>query len=133
MKHGIAMKVIAKLTRIVGLDQLHVGNVFGKMFETKEEVLENCKALKEKIWRFKPVMPVASGGLYPGLIPKLLEIFGNDVVLQFGGGCHGHPRGTRAGAMAIRQAVEASMKGISLEENAKSHEELRIVLEEWGK
>jgi ribulose-bisphosphate carboxylase large chain len=133
MKHGIAMKVVAKLIRIVGLDQLHVGSVLGKMFETKEEVLENCKVLKEKMWKFKPVMPVASGGLHPGLVPKLIEIFGNDVVLQFGGGCHGHPKGTRAGAMAIRQAVEASKKGIPLEEYAKSHEELKIALEEWGK
>jgi ribulose-bisphosphate carboxylase large chain len=102
------------------------------MFETKEEVLENCKVLKEKMWKLKPVMPVASGGLYPGLVPKLIEIFGNDVVLQFGGGCHGHPKGTRAGAAAIRQAVEASTKGISLEEYAKSHKELKIALEEWG-
>jgi ribulose-bisphosphate carboxylase large chain len=133
MKHGIAMKVVAKLIRIVGLDQLHVGSVLGKMFETKEEVLENCKVLKEKMWKFKPVMPVASGGLHPGLVPKLIEIFGNDVVLQFGGGCHGHPKGTRAGAMAIRQAVEASIKGIPLEEYAKSHEELKIALGEWGK
>jgi ribulose-bisphosphate carboxylase large chain len=133
MKHGIAMKVIAKLIRIIGLDQLHVGTAIGKMFETKEEVLENCKALKEKMWNFKPVMPVASGGLYPGLIPKLIKIFGNDVVFQFGGGCHGHPKGSRAGAMAIRQALEASMEGISLEEYAKNHEELKIALEEWGK
>jgi ribulose-bisphosphate carboxylase large chain len=133
VKHGIAMKVIAKLIRIVGLDELHVGTAIGKMFETKEEVLENCKALKEKMWNFKPVMPVASGGLYPGLIPKLIKIFGNDVVFQFGGGCHGHPKGSRAGAMAIRQALEASMEGISLEEYAKNHEELKIALEEWGK
>ena len=131
-KHGIAMKVIAKLVRIIGLDQLHVGSIFGKMFETRKEVLENCKVLKEKMLNFKPVMPVASGGLHPGLIPKLIEIFGNDVVLQFGGGCHGHPKGTKAGAMAIRQALEAYEKGISLKEYAKYHDELKIALEEWG-
>jgi len=131
-KHGISMKVIAKLTRIVGLDQLHVGTAVGKMFETKEEVLENCKVLKEKMWGFKPVMPVASGGLYPALIPNLVKIFGHDVILQFGGGCHGHPKGTKAGAMAIKQAVEAVEKNILLKEYAKTHKELSVALDKWG-
>jgi ribulose-bisphosphate carboxylase large chain len=132
-KHGISMRVISKLTRIVGLDQLHVGTAVGKMFETKEEVLENCKALKDKMWIFKPVMPVASGGLHPNLIPKIIEIFGNDVVIQAGGGIHGHRLGTMAGAKAMRQALDATMKKIPLEEYAKKHKELKISLEEWKK
>jgi ribulose-bisphosphate carboxylase large chain len=132
-KHGIAMKVIAKVTRIIGLDQLHVGTIVGKMFETKKEVLENCKALKEEMFGLKKVMPVASGGLHPLHIPELLKNFGNDVVLQFGGGCHGHPLGTTAGAKAIRQALEASMQGIDLKEYAKKHKELKIALKLWGK
>jgi len=132
-KHGIAMKVIAKVTRIIGLDQLHVGTIVGKMFETKKEVLENCKALKEEMFGLKKVMPVASGGLHPLHIPELLKNFGNDVMLQFGGGCHGHPLGTTAGAKAIRQALEASMQGIDLKEYAKKHKELKIALKLWGK
>jgi ribulose-bisphosphate carboxylase large chain len=132
-KHGIAMKVIAKVTRIIGLDQLHVGTIVGKMFETKKEVLENCKALKEEMFGLKKVMPVASGGLHPLHIPELLKNFGNDVVLQFGGGCHGHPLGTTAGAKAIRQTLEASMQGIDLKEYAKKHKELKIALKLWEK
>jgi len=131
-RHGIAMKVIARLTRIVGLDQLHVGTVVGKMFETREEVLENCKALKEKMWKLKSVMPVASGGLHPGSIPKIVEIFGNDVIIQAGGGIHAHELGTRAGAMAMKQALEATMQGIPLQEYAKTRRELKIALEKWG-
>jgi ribulose-bisphosphate carboxylase large chain len=130
-KHGISMKVIAKLTRVVGLDQLHVGTASGKMFETKEEVLENCKVLKEKMWKFRQVMPVASGGLHPGHIPELIKIFGNDFVAQFGGGIHGHPLGTRAGAKAVRQALEAVEKNISLNKFAKTHKELKIALDHW--
>jgi ribulose-bisphosphate carboxylase large chain len=130
-KHGISMKVIAKLTRIVGLDQLHVGTVVGKMFETKKEVLENCKALKEKINGIKPVMPVASGGLHPGHVPELIKIFGNNVVMQMGGGIHSHPEGTKAGAKAARQALEATLQDIELKEYAKTHRELKLVLEKW--
>ena len=50
-KHGISMRVIAKTSRLIGVDQLHVGTVVGKMFETREEVAENCEALKEEIVR----------------------------------------------------------------------------------
>jgi len=129
--HGISMQVIAKITRIIGLDQLHIGTVVGKMFETKEEVLNNCNALKNKMDDLKPVMPVASGGLHPALIPQLIKIFGNDFIAQFGGGCHGHELGTKAGAIAIRQAVDAFTKKISLKEHAKTNKELRIALKQW--
>ena len=131
-KHGIAMRAIAIVARIIGVDQLHVGTVVGKMSETKEEVLENIDALKMDLHGLNRVMPVASGGLHPRLIPALIETFGNDVVIQAGGGIHGHPDGTMAGAKAMRQAVDAALKGTSLEEYAKTHEELGIALETWG-
>ncbi len=132
-KHGITMRVIAKLARLIGVDQLHVGNVIGKMFEGREDVLANCRALRKEFFGLKPVIPVASGGLHPGHIPKLIKIFGNDVVLQFGGGCHGHPQGTRAGARAIKQALEATLSGLSLKRAARENKELRIALDVWSK
>jgi len=130
-KHGVSMRVIAKIARIVGVDQLHIGTVVGKMFETKEEVAENCKALKEKIVDLKPVFPVASGGLHPRLVPELIKFFGTDVIIQAGGGIHGHREGTVAGAKAMRQAVDATLKGISLKEYAQTYRELQIALEMW--
>ncbi len=129
--HGIAMKPIASVARVIGVDQLHVGTVVGKMSETKPEVLENVAACKEDLGKLSPVLPVASGGLYPQLVPALLETFGNDVVLQAGGGIHGHPDGTVKGAMAMRQAVDAVLEGKSLEEYAKDHKELAVALEHW--
>ncbi len=130
-KHGVSMKVIAKIARMIGVDQLHVGTAVGKMYETREEVEGNCDALKTEMSGFSQVLPVASGGLHPGLVPDLIELFGEDFVIQAGGGVHGHPGGTRLGAKAMRQAVEASLKEISLEEYAKEHTELRAALEKW--
>jgi ribulose-bisphosphate carboxylase large chain len=129
--HGIAMKPIASVARIIGVDQLHVGTVVGKMSETKPEVLENISACKSTLGDLMPVLPVASGGLYPQLVPALLETFGNDVVLQAGGGIHGHPEGTVDGAKAMRQAVDATLEGQSLIEYAKAHKELMLALEHW--
>jgi ribulose-bisphosphate carboxylase large chain len=130
-KHGISMRVLSKIARIIGVDQLHVGTVVGKMFETKEEVAQNCEALENKKIGVKPVLPVASGGLYPGLVPELIEFFGKDFIIQAGGGIHGHKDGTVAGARAMRQAVEASLKGVKLEDFANTHVELRGALETW--
>ncbi|MFY1644982.1 RuBisCO large subunit C-terminal-like domain-containing protein [Methanoculleus bourgensis] len=45
---------------------------------------------------------------------------------------HGHPKGTRAGAMATMQAIEAWSEGETLEEKAKKAPELREALEKWG-
>lgn len=131
-KHGISMQVIAKISRIIGVDQLHVGTIFGKMFETREEVSENCKALREEMNCLKPVLPVASGGLHPGLVPALIHFFGKDFVIQAGGGIHGHQEGTIEGARALRQAVDATLKNIPLIEYANNHKELKIALQMWG-
>jgi ribulose-bisphosphate carboxylase large chain len=130
-QHGIAMKPIASIARVIGVDQLHVGTVIGKMSETKTEVEDNIGACKDKLGTMKPVLPVASGGLHPRLVPALLQTFGNDVVLQAGGGIHGHPGGTVSGARAMRQAVDATLEIRTLAEYAKSHSELAAALKQW--
>lgn len=130
-KHGVSMRVIAKIARIIGVDQLHVGTAVGKMSETRAEVIQNVEALRMKMGRLKKVLPVASGGLHPRLVPALMRLFGKDFVIQAGGGIHGHPDGTLAGAKAMRQAVDATLSGITLEKYARDHEELRLALKTW--
>lgn len=130
-KHGISMRVIAKIARAIGVDQLHVGTVVGKMREKEEEVKENIEALKMQLNGLKPSMPVASGGLHPRMVPALINFFGKDFVIQAGGGIHGHKNGTSAGATAMRQAVDAAIKGIALEKYAKTHKELKMALQTW--
>jgi ribulose-bisphosphate carboxylase large chain len=131
-EHGISMRVISKIARIVGVDQLHVGSVVGKMFETKEEVAENLDALRMETGGLRRVVPVASGGLHPGLVPGLFQFFGKDFIIQAGGGIHGHKDGTASGAKAMRQAVDATLEGISLTGYAKTHGELDAALKMWG-
>jgi ribulose-bisphosphate carboxylase large chain len=142
---GMSMEVIAQLARMIGVDSLHIGTAYGKMSGDKKEVLHIEKEIEESFtkqtkenlsqkWeKIKPVFAVASGGVYPGIVPKIIQFMGKDVVIQAGGGVHGHPDGTTAGAKAMRQAIDASMKKISLKEYAKTHEELRKALKRWGK
>ncbi len=42
-------------------------------------------------------------------MPDLIRDFGRDVVINAGGGIHGHPDGAIAGARAFRQAIDAAI------------------------
>ena len=90
-------------------------------------------ALEQRWYHLKPVFAVCSGGLHPGLVPYLVQLLGKNIIIQMGGGIHGHPHGTVAGARAARQAIDATMQGIKLEVYAKQHEELRLALLKWGR
>jgi len=140
---GMAMEVIAQFARMVGVDSLHIGTAYGKMSGKKDEVLhiedemesefteQTKKNLSQKWHNVKPVFGVASGGVYPALVPKIMQFMGNDIVLQAGGGIHGHPFGTEAGARAMRQAVSAALQKIPLKEYARTHVELEESLRKW--
>jgi ribulose-bisphosphate carboxylase large chain len=129
--HGINMVVIAKVARLIGVDQLHIGTAIGKMSEKVDEVQRNKKVITEPMFNVRRVMPVASGGLHPGMVPKLIEYIGWNQIIQAGGGIHGHPDGTVKGAMAFRQAIDAVMKGKPLSEYAENYSELEKALIKW--
>nr|VDD89256.1 RuBisCO long chain, Form III-b [uncultured archaeon] len=144
-KHGISMLTLAKISRLIGVDQLHIGTVVGKMEGTAEEVeevedeMENSMIhpvkpthiLEQRWYHIKPVFAVCSGGLHPGHIPELVKILGKNIIIQMGGGIHGHPSGTRIGAVAARQAVDAVMRRVPLSVFARDHYELKQALEHW--
>jgi ribulose-bisphosphate carboxylase large chain len=123
-EHGISMLVLADAAKLCGVDQLHIGTAVGKMEGPKEEVIEISK-------RIRPVFSVCSGGLHPGHVPELVSMLGNDIIIQAGGGVHGHPGGTAAGATAMRQMIDAVMKGIPPREYAKTHRELAEAIKLW--
>lgn len=139
--HGISMLCLAKFVRLIGGDTLHVGGM-GKLVSPKEEIYVLANCLRKKIFKqflgqdwlkLKPTFPVCSGGLHPGIIPRLIKFLGKDIILQVGGGVVGHPKGIEAGAKAVRQAIEASLKGVDLEEYSKNKLELSEALKEWKK
>ncbi len=131
-KHGVAMLPLAKFARLAGIDQLHTGTVLGKMQGGEEEIIAINEAMIKPWFDIKPTMPIASGGVHPGMLETMIKILGKDVIINLGGGVHGHPDGTQAGAKASLQAVEATMKGVPVAEYSKDHKELARALEKWG-
>jgi ribulose-bisphosphate carboxylase large chain len=61
-----------------------------------------------------------------------MDATGTNMCIQVGGGIHGHPDGTRAGAAAFRQAVDATVAGVEMNEYAADHAELAVALDKWG-
>jgi len=145
-RHGMSMVALAKFVRVVGGDSLHVGTVIGKLIGKKDEVLtierefENNieegylkqPVLSQKWYNIKPAFAASSGGLHPGLVPQIMHMLGNDIVIQAGGGIHGHPMGSKSGAIALRHSIDAVMNNIPLTEYAKKSSELSMALEKWG-
>jgi ribulose-bisphosphate carboxylase large chain len=113
--------------------------------ETHNEVDLQRGIFFEQDWAsIKKVMPVASGGIHAGQMHQLLDLFGDDVVLQFGGGTIGHPMGIQAGAVANRVALEAMVlarnegrdirnEGLDiLRDAARWCSPLKAALDTWG-
>jgi ribulose-bisphosphate carboxylase large chain len=145
-KHGFTMQFLAKINRLIGVNQIHSGTAVGKLVGSKVEVAAIADVLREKKtkaiknilleqdWRhIKNAFPDSSGGLHPGLVPDVLDIYGEELVLLVSGGIHGHPKGTRAGAKAVMQAITAWEKKKTLKEQAESSPELAQALAKWGK
>jgi ribulose-bisphosphate carboxylase large chain len=114
--------VLAKALRLSGGDHLHSGTVVGKLEGEREvtlgfvDLMRDAVVMKDRSrgvyftqdWASLPgVMPVASGGIHVWHMPALVDIFGDDACLQFGGGTLGHPWGNAPGAAANRVALEA--------------------------
>jgi ribulose-bisphosphate carboxylase large chain len=55
-----------------------------------------------------------------------------DLIVTAGGGIMAHPDGPAAGARALREAWDATVAGIPLEEHARAHPELGRALEAHG-
>lgn len=131
-RHGVAMLPLTKLVRMCGGDALHIGTLgVGKMAGDAKEDSNLTACLGDDV-PYRTVMPVCSGGVYPGIVGAIIERSGYDVQIQAGGGVAGHPDGVRGGAKAMCQAVDAAFQGIPAAEYAKDHRELSLALEKWG-
>lgn len=157
--HGVSFRVIAKWLRLAGCDHLHTGTAVGKLEGDPLTVQGYYNVCRDSYTRTdlsrglffdmdwadtKKVMPVASGGIHAGQMHQLIDLFGDDVILQFGGGTIGHPQGIQAGAVANRVALECMVKARNegkniLEEGpdilrkaAASCSPLKAALDTWG-
>ncbi|PIC69872.1 2,3-diketo-5-methylthiopentyl-1-phosphate enolase [Sporosarcina sp. P16b] len=123
--------LVGKLTRLVGGDLSLFPSPYGNVAISRVDALGiNEELIKDN--GFERTFAVPSAGIHPGMVPQLLEDFGDNLVINAGGGIFGHPDGPTPGAQAFRAAIDASVHQIPLQEAAKTSSPLRLALDQWG-
>jgi 2,3-diketo-5-methylthiopentyl-1-phosphate enolase len=82
--------------------------------------------------RNRGVFPVPSAGIHPGIIPKVLTDYGNDVILNAGTGIMDHPDGPGMGVKAFFEALDRVKQGQSFNLENIPDSPLRRAIEKWG-
>lgn len=121
-----------KLWRLAGADHMHVNGLQNKFSEDDASVIASARACLTPMFHDKPctVMPVFSSGQTvrqaPGTYAGLQS---TDLIVTAGGGIVAHPDGPGAGVRAMREAWDATVAGIAIDEHAKAHPALSRALE----
>jgi len=93
--------VVCKLAAYMGVDSIHAGMYGGYLDDEKSELIRVMGVLTEH-----DVTPALSCGMHPGLIDFINENVGVNYMANVGGALHGHPNSTKAGCLAMRQAID---------------------------
>lgn len=130
---GIGFSAYQKIWRLAGVDHIHVNGLQNKFWEPDDSVVRSIEALYTPFLGGYKVMPVISSGQWGGQAPETFErVKSVDLMYLAGGGMMAHPGGPASGMVAIRQAWEAAVSGVSLEEHARDNRELQQSLEKFG-
>jgi len=131
--HGMSSHIVlGKLPRLAGADIVVIPAPYGKAPVIVDKFLNVARNLCYPLYNLKPTFPMPSGGITPSMVPDVMRDLGNDIVIGAGGGIHAHPQGPVAGGKAFRQAIDATMQGISLEDYSKDHPELEAAHRQWA-
>ena len=129
---GMEFPAYSKLWRVAGVDHLHTNGLRNKFCESDESVIASARSCLTPMFGAR-IMPVFSSGQWAGQAPDTYQRVGStDLMYVCGGGIMAHPGGIAAGVASIRQAWEAALAGIPLDEHAREHIELRQALEHFG-
>jgi ribulose-bisphosphate carboxylase large chain len=112
----IEWNVICKLASYCGIDFIHAG-MWGGYMESNEKELKTTIDLLNSM----DVIPSLSCGMHCGLVDAINKRFGIDYMANCGGSIHGHPMGTKSGALAMRQSIDKDYR-----------EEYSLGIKKWG-
>ena len=114
--YHISWNVVCDLAGLMGVDFIHAGMWGGYMSDNEQDLTETLNILHHR-----HVMPALSCGMHPGLIEAINKRFGFDYMANVGGAIHGHPGGSKSGALAMRQSIDKTY--------LKEYQE---AIEKWG-
>lgn len=102
--HGIAYPVLlGTLMAHAGMDAVLYPAHYGSLpFNPTDEM-----SIRDNL-RARGVFPVPSAGVTPAIVPRILNDYGNDVILNAGTAIMDHPNGPAAGVRAFHDAIPPS-------------------------
>jgi ribulose-bisphosphate carboxylase large chain len=125
-----------KLWRLAGADHLHVNGIANKFWEPDDSVVASARACLTPLFASAPclAMPVfSSGQSAKQAAPTWAALGSPDLIYCAGGGIAAHPDGVAAGVRALRDAWDAAMAGVPIEQAARDSRALRLALETFGR
>lgn len=136
---AIGMSYIAfqKFWRLAGVDHLHVNGLRNKFCEADDSVIASARECLTPMFpgpaRGCEIMPVFSSGQWAGMAIDTYRALGSaDAIFACGGGIVAHPGGIAAGVRSVRQAWEAALAGLTLEQAAAESPELRQAIQTFA-
>jgi 2,3-diketo-5-methylthiopentyl-1-phosphate enolase len=123
--------VLGKLPRLAGADLVVYPSPYGSLQFARSKHIRLAHSMTVPFHGIRRTVPTPGGGLHAGMAALLLEDLGIDHALGAGGAVHGHPMGVAAGVRALRQAIDAAVRGEPLAVAAAAHPELALALETW--
>jgi 2,3-diketo-5-methylthiopentyl-1-phosphate enolase len=126
--HGFSYSaLLGTLMSYAGADAVLYPAHYGSLpFEAAEEF-----RLRDAL-RTRNVFPVPSAGIHPGVVPRAIADYGQDVILNAGTGIMDHPDGPAAGVQAFFEALDHAKPGQSFDRAQIPEGPLRRALEKWG-
>jgi ribulose-bisphosphate carboxylase large chain len=132
---GWAYPAWSKLWRLAGADHMHVNGIDNKFTEDNDSVIASARSLSDPLFEANPMraVPVFSSGQTVHQAPATLAAAGSpDLLVTAGGGVVAHPDGVAAGVVAMREAYDAALSGIDVQDYAKDHPALAAALEAYS-
>ncbi len=128
---SISGKAMALMVRLLGGDLIARVAISRESYHL-EELKGIDEAMRRKLDKLSPAMPAACRGVFPGSLEANILTFGQDQVLMADEAIFFHPWGIQAGAKALREAMDAIMRGEGVLMAAQTHDELKQAIEKWG-
>lgn len=131
---GIEFPAYQKLWRLAGVDQIHVNGIQNKFWESDDSVVRSIEACLKPLLGGYSVLPVVSSGQWGGQAPETYRRTKTvDLLYMAGGGIMAHPDGPAGGVVALHQAWEAAVNGLSVEEAGELYPEFGKSIKKFGR
>lgn len=130
---GIEFPAYQKLWRLAGVDQIHVNGIQNKFWESDDSVVRSIESCLKPLFNTKTILPVVSSGQWGG---QAFETYRRtqttDLLYMAGGGIMAHPDGPAGGVVALQQAWEGAVNGLTLQQATQQYAEFGKSVKKFG-